>query len=278
MLTAKESNLQGTLAGTTAVTAVKGLRWRWKYEATAASSRDLRLDFLRGLSIFVMLMDHIGVFGPDSWVYFLTARGEFYISAAEGFVIISGFILGIVYFKVIEKEGLRVASTKILKRALKIYWLAVGLTLFFVLLANYSPLQLWADREWIDIKDPIDLLIGTLTMRFAYHGASILFMYVIFLAISPLILFLLQEGKTKHILIVSGVIWFANMYYPSNFTLPFASNFPLAAWQMLFVTTMVIGYHHRAITEFFNGRGKLYQYYLLSIGAMSVLLLSLYIA
>jgi hypothetical protein len=270
--------LQGKLAGAKAVTTAKGVRWSWKYETAVASSRDLRLDFLRGLSIFVMLMDHIGVFGPDSWVYFLTARGEFYISAAEGFVIISGFILGIVYFKVIEKEGLRFASTKILKRALKIYWLAVGLTLFFVLLSNYSPLQLWADRQWSQITDPIDLLLGTLTMRFAYHGSSILFMYVLFLAISPLILFLLQEGKAKHVLIISWVIWFANMYYPSNFTLPFASNFPLASWQALFVTAMVMGYHRHAITNFFSAKGNLYRYYSLAIGAMSVMLVSLYIA
>src|SRR5690349_9153592 len=134
-----------------------------------------------------MAVDHIGVFGPDSWLYAVTGKGEFFISAAEGFVFISGLVMGIVYCKVIAKEGLQKATSKILNRVVKLYFLTVGLTLFFTALAAYTDLKLWAQRDWITIKDPVELVVGSFTLHFAYHGSSIMAMYVMFLALAPLV-------------------------------------------------------------------------------------------
>ena len=66
------------------------------YYATAdvANKRDLRVDLLRGFCIFAMVVDH---FGGDSWLYGLTGGNRFYVSAAEGFIFISGFIMGQAY-------------------------------------------------------------------------------------------------------------------------------------------------------------------------------------
>src|SRR5215472_16183094 len=66
------------------------------YYATAdfGNKRDLRVDFLRGFCIFAMVVDH---FGGDSWLYAITGGNRFYVSAAEGFIFISGFIMGQAY-------------------------------------------------------------------------------------------------------------------------------------------------------------------------------------
>jgi hypothetical protein len=251
--------------------------WDWKYNPAEYGSRDLRLDLLRGFCLFVMLIDHIGVFGPDSWLYAISARGEFYISAAEGFVFISGLVMGMVYLRVIQKEGFKKAASKIYQRTIKIYWLAVALTLFFVALAKFTTLSLWAEREWITINDPVELILSTLTLRFSFHGASILVMYVIFLAAAPFVLYLLNSGKTKQLLIGSVVLWASNVFYPQQFTTPFSSNFPLASWQLLFVGGLAIGFHRQAITEFF-ARWKWSGYYFVGIGAAAVFLVTFHIA
>lgn len=96
----------------------------------------------------------------------------------------------------------------------KLYWLAVGLSLLFVALANFTPLDLWAAREWITIKDPLELIVGTLTLHFAFHGGSIMVMYVLFMALTPLIFYLLSQGKTLQVVTASALVWTANVFYP----------------------------------------------------------------
>ena len=80
----------------------------------AASRRDLRVDFLRGFCIFAMVVDH---FGGDSWLYALTGGNRFYVSAAEGFIFISGFVMGQAYRSKRDRSGLTAAMTDALKRA-----------------------------------------------------------------------------------------------------------------------------------------------------------------
>jgi len=242
-------------------TQAKTFVWPWRYDSAKYGSRDVRMDLLRGLCLAIMLVDHIGVFGPDSWLYMFTARGDFFISAAEGFVFISGLVMGLVYFKIIQKEGIKAAISKATKRAVQIYWLAVGLTLFFVALATYTNLDLWAQRDWIEIKDPLELIVGSLTLHFAFHGSSILVMYVVFLFLAPLVFYFLSQGKVWQVLAASWAVWLGNLFYPEQFSLPFAANFPIPAWQALFVSGLVIGYYRKELSELINSQiGKWYQW------------------
>src|ERR687884_1394995 len=65
----------------------------WAYPP-GSGRRDLRLDLLRGFAVFAMVVDH---FGGRSFLTFLTGGNEFLVSAAEGFVFLSGFVMGMVY-------------------------------------------------------------------------------------------------------------------------------------------------------------------------------------
>ena len=86
------------------------------YYSTAdfASRRDLRVDLLRGFCIFAMVVDH---FGGDSWLYAITGGNRFYVSAAEGFIFISGFIMGQAYRTRRDRSGLPNAMGDALRRA-----------------------------------------------------------------------------------------------------------------------------------------------------------------
>src|SRR2546421_11750364 len=108
--------------------------------ADAASRRDLRVDLLRGFCIFAMVVDH---FGGDSWLYSITGGNRFYVSAAEGFIFISGFIMGQAYRAKRDRSGLPSAMREALRRARTLYVATVALTLIFSALFLYTDIALW---------------------------------------------------------------------------------------------------------------------------------------
>ena len=86
--------------------------------------RDPRLDLLRGLCVFAMIVDHIG---GVSWLYVLTGGNTGPVTAAEGFVFLSGLVLGIVSRKRVDREGVYAAARSALARAWTLYALSVVL-------------------------------------------------------------------------------------------------------------------------------------------------------
>src|SRR5205823_2105645 len=103
----------------------------WSYDRSpdASGKRDLRVDLLRGFCVFVMIVDHVG--GQSSWLYALTGGNRFFVSAAEGFVLLSGISMGLVHRGVIERTGIRAMLEKVFGRAWLLYALTVILTITF---------------------------------------------------------------------------------------------------------------------------------------------------
>ena len=124
----------------------------WSYYRTVdvASRRDLRLDLLRGFCIFAMVVDH---FGGDSWLYAITGGNRFYVSAAEGFIFISGFVMGQAYRNKRDRSGLTAAMTDALRRARTLYIATVALTLIFSVLYLYTDIALWTGRDCLKAND-----------------------------------------------------------------------------------------------------------------------------
>jgi hypothetical protein len=213
-----------------------------------SEGRDLRLDLLRGFFVFAMIVDHIG---GSSWLYAITGGNRWLVSAAEGFVFVSGLTMGMVYRVKLQRLGLRAASWAALQRARTLYLLTVALTLGFTLIARLTDLAIWTER-YLAAGEPLELLVGALTLHYTYHGADILAIYTILVACTPLLLFLLAEGKTSWIIAGSWLLWAGYQHFPEQFAVPWAIRnnhyFPLAAWQVLFVGGLVIGWHRQALS------------------------------
>ncbi len=92
------------------------------------TSRILALDLLRGYFLVVIIIDHLFRF-PSLFEIF-TGRGQLWVSAAEGFFIISGLLVGYIYKSQIRTNPQAVFK-KIWKRAVKLYLLSIGLTILF---------------------------------------------------------------------------------------------------------------------------------------------------
>lgn len=220
----------------------------WRYPAT--DRRDSRLDVLRGFAVFAMICDHVA---GISWFSPVTGANRFVTSAAEGFVLLAGLVIGMVYGPRIARSGWSAAADPILRRAAVLYSVTVGLTLLFVGLFEFTDLKLWLDRAYgLGLTDPIQLVLGTLTLHFVYHGTDILLLYCVLIAVAPLILLALHRGHWLAVLAVSWLIWLGHQFYPAEVMIPWtvtnAYYFPVAAWQIIFVTALVVGYYRERVS------------------------------
>src|SRR5215470_1984535 len=217
--------------------------------AEFANRRDLRVDLLRGFCIFAMVVDH---FGGDSWLYAVTGGNRFYVSAAEGFIFISGFIMGQAYRAKRDRSGLPAAMGDALKRARTLYLATVAMTLIFSALFLYTDITLWTGRDFgLGIDSWQEITVASLTLHYTYHGTDILAMYTLLLMVAPLILLLLSIGEWWVVLIPSWLLWLAYQLYPEEAAVPWyirhGENFPIAAWQVLFLTGHVLGFYRGAL-------------------------------
>src|SRR6266571_807031 len=189
----------------------------WAY-ASQPGGRDSRLDLLRGFAIFAMVVDH---FGGHSWFTYLTGGNEFLVSAAEGFVFLSGFVTGMVYGRRMERSGWLAAAEAIMRRAALLYLVTVGLTLLFVALFLFTDLRLWFDRVYgLGLIDPVELLVGTLTLHYTYHGTDILWMYTVLMSATPLLFHFLVTGRTRQLVTGSVLLWLAYQVFPAEAAIP----------------------------------------------------------
>ncbi|MBI5877361.1 MAG: OpgC domain-containing protein [Chloroflexi bacterium] len=226
----------------------------WYYPG--GRGRDLRLDYLRGFAVFAMIVDHLG---SASWFHPLTGGNSFFVSAAEGFVFISGLLVGIVYGDLMRKQGWRAAARKALARAWTLYTLTVPLTILFVAGIFWLNLPF---ASWYTIgEDPWRLIISIITLQRTFVFADIPLLYTQLLVIAPLGLAFLQCKSTAPLLGLSLGIWGAYQVAPEvmdRFPWQIEGNwiFHIAAWQLLFIGALALGYHREEASAWFNDRPR----------------------
>ena len=223
----------------------------WRYEASpdAAGKRDVRIDLLRGFCIFVMVVDHIG--GETSWLYGLTGGNRFVVSAAEGFLLLSGFSLGMVHQVVIRKHGVRAMIGKVLGRVWLLYSVSVILTIAFAAVSN-----MLAD-PYIELMTPaqgrIDFALSVITFHRTYSLTDILVLYTLLMLMAGPLLWLIARGYTGYVLAASITAWFVAQVWPDRIPRAWQitdGGFPFSAWQLMFVVGMTLGFHRRRIAHY----------------------------
>jgi hypothetical protein len=170
------------------------------------AKRIVVLDALRGLCFVVMTVDHIQ---SDPFYRFSNAYfGPLgFFTAALGFVFLSGLVAGQVYGRVRLLAGSRAVIGRVLRRARAVYLTQV---LLFVAVATAIELRLPHTARW-----HLDLISSTpwkglglgaaLVYEPGYFG--ILPMYLLFLLITPVVLWQIGKGNVLGVLATSAVIW-----------------------------------------------------------------------
>lgn len=216
------------------------VRPTWAYRAV--SRRDARLDLLRGFCIFAMIVDHIG---GRSFLHWITGGNAFYVSAAEGFVTISGFLIGVIYRAVIARDGMAAACRKAWRRAAMLYALMAALTVGLFAAGRLL------GAAWAMDDAPLATLAAVLLLRRTFFLTDILTLYTLLLVGTPGALWLLQRGSTWALLAGSWLLWLLYQLVPGLVGPPAVDwgGFHPAAWQILFVHAMALGYHRERVAR-----------------------------
>lgn len=236
---------------------VKSTSWRY----SIAGARDLRIDFMRGIALVMMVVAHtevMSVFNIFSWERFGLTTG------AEGFVILSGFMLGMLNRARLQKVVLLTVSWGLYLRAWKIYRVNIIIIVSFILLAYIPHINLFEVTHFTDrfsgeswslypvtpqIKETWFNII--LYLQIGPHQTQILGLYIFLLLFSPLFLGMLQKGNVWWLLGASLLVYGLWQRWPLRLTpSEFEFAFPLLAWQFIFVLGMASGWYKAELISF----------------------------
>jgi hypothetical protein len=218
-----------------------------------AMDRRFDLDALRGLMLVLMTFTHLPTRFADP-----LGQPFGFVSAAEGFVMLSGFMAGMVYTGRARREGVPRMRRAFLERALKIYACQAALLLF--LFTTIAAIGVLAEQS--AVKDllsfylvrPKAAVVGSLMLIYNPPLLDILPLYIVFMLASPVLLqHGLRHGWTA-ILGASIVLWVAaqfdlgrSLYQAlvavTQVPVPFRETgaFELFAWQFLWVLGLWMG-------------------------------------
>jgi hypothetical protein len=199
----------------------------------AKSDRDLRIDFLRGLALLVIFIDHI----PRNPLSAFTPQAMGLSDAAEAFVFMSGLVCGLVYSRVLVRNGWGAVWSKVLKRCSQLYVANLLMLAACVAVAGFwhgrGPGGAEYDRFFTDTPAAIQ---DAVLLRFAPGLMQVLNLYLVMLLVLPVGLWLLHgRGGWRAMMGVSLAVYVAAQC--SWISLPTTRgvwNFNPLAWQVLF--------------------------------------------
>jgi len=224
----------------------------WRY--AVPGRRDLRVDMLRGIALVMMVVAHtelLSVINIFTWERFGLTTG------AEGFVILSGFMLGMLNRQRLHKEVLLTLGWALWRRAGKIYLVNIAIVLVMLLLRHLPGVNTFEVTHFVDrysgsvwalfpdtpqIKETWFNII--LYLQIGPHQTQILGLYICLLMISPLFLWLLQTRRVGMLIIGSLATYTLYQFWPLRLTVAeFEFAFPLLAWQLIYVLGMCCGWY-----------------------------------
>lgn len=211
--------------------------------------RDPRLDFYRGIAMFIILTAHIP---GNRWTGWIPARFGF-SDATEIFVFCSGMASAIAFGGSYGRMGWRLGSARVGYRVWQVFWAHIGLFFFIAMMMAALDTYGGFDKSYVSslnlrhfFNDTMPQLVGLFTLRYVPNYFDILPMYLVVLALMPLMMAMEKIGLWA-VAATSLVIWLAANPYviglgPDGLALPaepwserkwFFNPF---GWQLLFFT------------------------------------------
>src|SRR6266568_386022 len=198
--------------------------------------RDLRLDLIRGLSLWLIFLDHI----PSNIVSWLTIRNYGFSDAAEIFVFVSGYANAYFYGQVVRQGEFFRAAIPIWRRAWQLYAAQILLFVLYVglVVVIAGDRQHFFDQTNIArfLEQPGTMMLQVLLLTYKPLDLDPLPMYFVFLAVFPPVLWLLTRWP-KLTLAASVLLYFTARRF--DWDLPAYPDggwyFNPFAWQLLFV-------------------------------------------
>lgn len=221
----------------------------------------LSLDYLRGYFILVIIVDHLWKY-PSAWTL-ISGNAWLWVTAAEGFVMISGFLIG--YVRGFKNLALPLweVTKKLWSRAALLYVWSILVSMGYLWLEwqhiiphmPYTPL-----RE----GDYLGALIHFATSGDPHMWIHFLYLYAIFLAIAPGFVWLFRKGNTALAIIATLLLYLGGLVFDVEWM----------RWQVIFFGTAAVGFHFETIKSWWSSlahvRRTSYKIILFSLSAITL--------
>lgn len=198
------------------------------------------LDYLRGFFILVIIIDHLWRW-PNIFQA-ISGRGELWVSAAEGFVAISGLLVGYIRGRKAQGQPMLPIAKKLISRGIVLYiWMIitslalVAASWLFVFKGDIAYIP-YPTGDWAAVMS------GILRLDYVHTLTHFLYLYAIFLVISPLAILALRKGAWWLVGVASAIVWGAGVHLQIEWM----------QWQILFFIPTIIGYYLESIVLFFR--------------------------
>ena len=176
---------------------------------TAPRVRDLRLDFFRGIAMFIILIAHTPGNFLTSWI---PARWGF-SDATEMFVFCSGMASAIAFGGAFHRAGWVLGTARVGFRVWQVYWAHIGLFIAIAALmagfdyyGGYGKQYIGSLNLWKFFDDPAVPLLGLVTLTYVPNYFDILPMYMVVLAMMPIVM-ALQRIHTGLVFAFMAAVW-----------------------------------------------------------------------
>ncbi|MEO3473306.1 OpgC domain-containing protein [Roseomonas sp. CAU 1739] len=206
--------------------------------------RDLRVDFVRGFSLWAIFVNHT----PGNWLGHLTPRNYTLADATEAFVLLAGYAAGLAYGRVMDRQGWFFAASRVMGRVFTLYVAHIFLLVVFTAQVGLSAARLdsaaYLDELHLDpfASDPYRALLEALLLRYQPSFLNILPLYITVLAMFAVAMPLIRRPWLM--LALSAALWAAARVF--DITLPSWRGedwfFNPLAWQLLFFIGCAMGY------------------------------------
>lgn len=206
-----------------------------------AKKRIDAFDYLRGFFIVIIIIDHLWRW-PNIF-QFVSGRGELWVSAAEGFVIISGLLVGYIRGYKNRNRPLKEISATLVKRGLLLYLWMIITTISLVVMTWM--LHFKGNIAYVPETqgDWLGLITHVLRLDYVHTLTHFLYLYAIFLAISPLAIWLFRQNKAWIVGVASLILWYVG----------FVTQIEWLQWQILFFVPAIAGFYLDGITTRLQG-------------------------
>jgi hypothetical protein len=214
------------------------------------------IDGLRGYFLVFMLLNHMTFMG-GLWLVHVNHAELGYVQDAQGFIFLSGLLVGLIYTRHVLRGDPAAATKKLLRRALELY--AYAMALILLVLAAYMSMDYswefwgpWLGQPQHDMQSYISAA-GTLLYQPVFM--DILPQYILYLLVSPWLICLVVRGRSVEVATGSVLLWLAvqlgahlpviialeGLLRSLNPSFTLRSGFNPLAWQLVFVSGLLIG-------------------------------------
>lgn len=218
-----------------------------------STTRRWEIDALRGLMLVLMMVTHL----PSRLTSPLGQPFGF-VSAAEGFVLLSAYMAGMVYGRIAWRKGVAEMRRAFWRRALKIYACQAATLLFLFTVIAFIGLRFdqpaATNLMAYYLQQPLTALVYGLLLVYSPPLLDILPLYILFMLASPWVMVLAWRHGWTPVMGVSVGLWLLAQFGLSQWAfgavaavvpipVPYAEtgSFDTWGWQLLWMLGLWMG-------------------------------------